>query len=396
MARRAPRSTRPTRCSRSAIACRCRPPSKGSGVPVAIGISGVLILVLNALPFALTATIGVTTIVCAVWTWTGDPPLPRLRASARRRAATSSAPRPDRRPRGDARGRGHRPAAAFEPGRARDAARPRPAHHDVIAGVAQPSSAGWRTIRVPTSGCPRSPGWRRRATNTPDGASRARSAPSVGSTDAAVRLRAAQALEVLDSTDRAAVAALLEDDDMAVRCAALDSVQAGDLIRAGAHPRGAPRCALGRSRRGGGRSARGRRRPVDGASWLDAAGSPATPAVMRLVRAVSTRSAERDQVLSRHVGHPDRELGLIVMERLAAPEPAADATARVLDGVLLEDVRHAGRILGALSAMDASGDDLRETDGPLRRALSRRARLSCPCMSGRAGSPGTDPHDSGP
>ncbi len=44
---------------------------EGIGVPVAIGISGVLILLLNSLPFALIATIGITTIVCAVWTWTG-------------------------------------------------------------------------------------------------------------------------------------------------------------------------------------------------------------------------------------------------------------------------------------------------------------------------------------
>ena len=71
---------------------------EGIGVPIAIGISGVLILVLNALPFALTATIVVTTIVCAVWTWIADPPLPRLRTGARRRAPTSAAPRPDRRP----------------------------------------------------------------------------------------------------------------------------------------------------------------------------------------------------------------------------------------------------------------------------------------------------------
>ena len=42
---------------------------EGIGVPVAIGISGVLIIVLNALPFALAATIGVTALVCAVWTW---------------------------------------------------------------------------------------------------------------------------------------------------------------------------------------------------------------------------------------------------------------------------------------------------------------------------------------
>ena len=38
-------------------------------MPVAIGISGVLILVINALPAALVATIVVTILVCGVWTW---------------------------------------------------------------------------------------------------------------------------------------------------------------------------------------------------------------------------------------------------------------------------------------------------------------------------------------
>ena len=69
---------------------------EGIGVPIAIAISGVLILVLNVLPFALTATIFVTTIVCVVWTWSRDPPLPRVRPRTRRRAATPPAPRPDR------------------------------------------------------------------------------------------------------------------------------------------------------------------------------------------------------------------------------------------------------------------------------------------------------------
>ena len=44
---------------------------EGMGVPVAIGLSGVVILLVNALPFALTATIGLTAVVCAVWTWSG-------------------------------------------------------------------------------------------------------------------------------------------------------------------------------------------------------------------------------------------------------------------------------------------------------------------------------------
>ena len=42
---------------------------EGIGVPLAIAASGVLILVLNALPAALAAMITVLAIVCAVWTW---------------------------------------------------------------------------------------------------------------------------------------------------------------------------------------------------------------------------------------------------------------------------------------------------------------------------------------
>ena len=53
---------------------------------------------------------------------------------------------------------------------------------------------------------------------------------AAGSTDPAIRLRAAAALEVLDPDDRAAAAQLLQDEDVAVRSAALDSVQAGDLF----------------------------------------------------------------------------------------------------------------------------------------------------------------------
>ncbi len=189
-----------------------------------------------------------------------------------------------------------------------------------------------------------------------------------GSTDGAVRLRAASALEVLDSADRAAAAALLEDEDVAVRAAALDSVQAADLFAL------APTLAALGDARSAGPAAGAIGRLGDAvlpsmADMLDGAGSPAPLLVMRLVRAATTRSVARDQVLYRHVGHRDRELGLAVLERLVAPEPAPDESAAVLDGLLHEDVRHAGRILAAIAAIDASADDRHETDGPLLRAL---------------------------
>ena len=119
------------------------------------------------------------------------------------------------------------------------------------------------------------------------------------------------------------------------------------------------------------------------AGLLDRAGSPAPLLTMRLVRAATTRSEARDGVLIRHVGHRDRELGLVVMERLGAPEPRPDAAAVVLDRVLQEDVRHAVRILAALAAIDAAGHDQREADEPVQRAL--RDELDLVCLRVKAG-----------
>ena len=44
---------------------------EGMGVPVAIAVSGVLVIVLNALPWSLPALIVTTTVVSAVWVWVG-------------------------------------------------------------------------------------------------------------------------------------------------------------------------------------------------------------------------------------------------------------------------------------------------------------------------------------
>lgn len=105
------------------------------------------------------------------------------------------------------------------------------------------------------------------------------------------------------------------------------------------------------------------------AERLEAEGLPAPQSLLRLVRAVTTRTAARDEVLVRHIGHPDRELGLVVLECLVAPDPAPEAAAADLDGELADDVRHGTRILAALAAFDAAAGDVRDSDGPARRAL---------------------------
>ena len=75
-----------------AAACRSRPPSKGSASRSRSAISGVLILVINALPAALVAMIVVTILVCGVWTWVavGFTAPTRRRSSPRWTAADTS------------------------------------------------------------------------------------------------------------------------------------------------------------------------------------------------------------------------------------------------------------------------------------------------------------------
>src|SRR4029079_18339452 len=108
------------------------------------------------------------------------------------------------------------------------------------------------------------------------------------------------------------------------------------------------------------------------AALLESADPDLAPLAGRMVRSVTTPSVARDEVLRRHVQHRDRELGRLVMDRLAGPGPSPQATAEVLDGVLNDEIQHAARILGAIVAIAAGreGPDAREApDEVLRIAL---------------------------
>ena len=59
----------------------------------------------------------------------------------------------------------------------------------------------------------------------------------------------------------------------------------------------------------------------------------------------------RDALLTRWAGHPDREVGRVVLERLAAAGPAPAALATVVDEVVAADVAHAVHVLGAVVAL---------------------------------------------
>ena len=340
---------------------------EGIGVPFAIGISGVLILVLNALPAALLALIVVTVLVCGIWTWAAvllyrayAPAL--LGALARRRLLD--------------------PAAGFE---ATDD------HADTARDLLASGDIGAVRLGVELLGSMSSPGLAAdlaAMSRDPDPAvrlpalaglaaagdepARGRLALEVrgatGSPDAAVRRRAAGVLAQLDPAERAAASGLLVDDDASVRRAALEAVQAGDV---GAVP--AVVAALADSRFLEAASGAVERLGDAVVPSMDAqlaeAGSPAPSPVVRLVRSAATPTPMRDDVLRRHVGHRDRELGLVVMTRLASAAPTPVEAAGSLDATLAEDAGHAGRILAALVVLEDAAEGPRAAPAILRRAL---------------------------
>jgi hypothetical protein len=340
---------------------------EGIGVPVAIAISGVLILVLSALPVALVATIAVTTIVCVIWTWSGMLLYraygPALVDALRRRRVLDTDARLDTTDEDEAVARGL--LVSLDPRAARLGL-------DLLTTMSSPRTTTELASLVDD---PR-PEVRVVAlaalAGSGDVSARHRLADEVRvdatSTDPRIRRRAADALGSLDADDRASAARLLGDDDMEVRCAALDSVQPGDAFAVAAVI-AALDDSLSLGAAAGAVERLGDAVVPAMAALLDDAGSPAAPRVIRLVRAAAVATPARDEVLRRHIGHRDRELGLIVLERLVAPGPTSEATALALEDALANDARHAARILAARVALCGTEDHRRDDERPVCRAL---------------------------
>jgi hypothetical protein len=345
---------------------------EGIGVPVAIGVSGVLILVIQVLPFALLATIGVTTLVCAAWSWSAIRLYrgygPALVDALRRRPLLVPAAGIDGTPEDEALARrllsgedaaetrlGVELLARMSPARdvelARLAEDPRP---DVrVAALAALAGSGDEAAR------------RRLAVQL--------AAMLEGDASPPSRLRAARAVSALAGDDRAAFAGLLEDEDAGVRSAALDAVQVGDAF-ALAPALAALEDAATVDAAAGAIGRLGDAVVPTLAEWLDAAGSTAPVATLRLVRAAATATVARDVVLTRHVQAPDRELAVVVTERLICPEPAPSPVTGVLVGGLDDAVRHADRILAVLAVLEAALEG-RGRELPLHRALEEELDL---------------------
>ncbi len=337
---------------------------EGIGVPVAIGISGVLILVLNALPSALAATIVVTAVTCLVWS--GAAVLlvqaygPALVDALRRRRwldvdAVLEATGED-----EALARG----LLVSPD-------PRAMRLGVdLLGSLDQATAG-PDLRA-LADDPRADlrmGALAGLTVAGDAVARERLRAAVRATttsaDPADRLRAARALEWLDRGDREAAGALLVDADVAVRRAALEAVQHGDAfavraVLAALRDPATIGAAVGAAEQLGDALL-----PRLEARFHDRRGATG-PDVVRLVRSMTTRSRERDQVLVQHLGHRDREVSLAIMERLADADPISPEHGGALDKTLASDVAHAARILAARTA-----DEVVLDDHPVRALLIR-------------------------
>ena len=364
---------------------------EGIGVPVAIGISGVLILLLNALPAPLAATIAVTTVTCLVWSGAAVMLVraygPALVDALRRRRWLDVDTALEAKDEDEALARGL--LASPDPRAMRLGV-------ELLGGLDRASVGA--DVRV-LADDPR-PDVRMNALaglvaagdkNAHDRL-QAEVRATFDSADAADRLQAARALEWLDPGDRKAAAVLLGDPDVAVRRAALESVQHGDGFAVSAVLAALKEPATIAAAVGAAEQLGDALLPRLEVRFHDRR-VPTEPDVVRLVRAMTARTRDRDEILTHHLEHRDRDVGLAIMERLADAAPILTEHGGALEKTLAADLAHAGRILAARTALE-SGDRSDGGDGTgdlLIRALDDewdlvRRRVIANCLVRR----GTD------
>lgn len=343
---------------------------EGMGVPLAIGVSGVVILLVNLLPDPLPVTIAVMVLVCAAWSWAAfalhRAYRPALVGALRHRPVLDEFARVAGS--ADEVAAARRLASRGEAGAVRLAL-------EVVAGMDRPAPLPELEalanhpdpeVRLTALSALEAVGDERAR------AELAREAEvAAGSTAPAVRTRAATVLRQVEAGRRAPLlAALLADPDPSVQVAALSAVtvEDGDVALAPALD------ALRRPAAAGAAAAALRALGVVVVPPLDAAltatGSMAPPWVHRLVSAVAA-SPERDLVLARHVDHPDPVVGLTVLRALAGSDPGG-AEGAATEAWVRTDAERARALLDLVVALEdgAGHDDPRHRGGPLLRALT--------------------------
>jgi hypothetical protein len=344
---------------------------EGMGVPLAIGVSGVVILLLNLLPNPLPVTITVMVLVCAAWSWAAfalhRSYRPALVDAMRRRSALDE----DARVAGSAEevAAARRLAARGEAGAVRLAL-------EVVAGMDRPAPLPELVALVDDP----DPEVRLSAlaglAESGDESARERltreAVAAAGSAEPSVRGRAATVLGRIDPANRAGLlAALLADADPGVRGHALSAVTAEDAavalepaLDALRRPETAAAAAL--AVRGLGVAAV----PALEAALEDPE-SAARPWLLRLVSTVE-ESPERDRVLVGHAAHPDPVVGLAVLEALAGPRavPVEQATVERWVGTAAQQARTVLEVLVALAPTDGAAPGVAGRDQVLARALA--------------------------
>ncbi len=316
---------------------------EGTGVPVAISASGLLVLALNTLPSPLTAILVATVAVCAAWVWTGvllhrsygpalvdvlrerrllDGPVALGGTTADLLTAERLLESPD--PRSARLGLElvsalaapvHQPELAFLADDPRAWVRLSALHAQAVSGDAEARAALAHEVRT-----------------------------AEGSDDPDLRARAALALTSLEDADRLpTLGRLLEDPSAAVRTASLDAVHPGDdalvpAVVAALDDPGTTVAACDAVGRLGDAVLTAAEQVLRQASSADP-DSAQTLRAVRLARALTTATEARDTLLTRWAGHPDRDVGRVVLERLAAAGPAPAALATVVNHVVVSTSR---------------------------------------------------------
>ncbi len=340
---------------------------EGIGVPVAIGATGVVLLVMNVLGLGIGAVIVFSAVLSVIWTVSG--------AAMYRSYTRALADEVRRRPLVEAAYEVAEDDAALQALLRSDDARDVRLALDLLSTSGSAASAG--ALRQASEH--EDPEVRLRALLELAAAGDARAGVDAGalagelalSADPADRRAAAAALGARDvvSTPPGLLAALLDDPDPTVRSATLDVVGPGD---AGEHDVVSRVVAALDEPRTAGSATAAVRRLGDPAVPLVAAALARDGASRRppLIRAAASAASEHGlPVIEPALRDRDRVVVLAALEALSAADAPAVVPPELLDEIFHDAGEHAARALSARTALAAS-------DESLRRALDDESDLA--------------------
>jgi hypothetical protein len=337
---------------------------EGIGVPVAIGATGAVLLLMNLLGLGIGAVVALTVVLSVVWTVSG--------AAMYRSYTRALADEMKRRSLEPAAFDVAEDDAALQALLESDDARDVRLGLDLLPGGSSPAAAGaLRQACAHADPEVRARALVQLAAAGDDEAAAAAGALAVDlsrSSDPACRRAAAAALGARAAGDRSTLVLLLDDGDRTVRVAALDAVTAGDA----GEPEVGRRvvAAVGEPRTAGPAAAALRRLGDSGIALLAAAlETHAGPARAPLIRAAAAAAATHGvAALEPALRDRDRAVVLTALDAVDAAEGAAVMPPDILDAVFEDAAAHAGR---ALAARIRIADD-----SSLRRALDDESDLA--------------------